>query len=117
MASKQAAKILAPATLKAEVLPTPETKTVIELTKSMAYDYSQDTLSTENTWMESKYQKRKVEEIQRIIDKKVAEGQQKALMNVAKVLLADETATKKVAHLTGLTEAEIKRLINNTNIF
>lgn len=47
------------------------------------------------------------------IDSGIKIGEQTALIKIANTLLAEGTPMEKVAHLTGLTEAEIIWLINN----
>ena len=56
---------------------------------------------------------RKVAELTKGIDKDTKTGEHTTLTRIANILLAEGTSRKKIAHLTGLTEAEIKALLNS----
>ena len=59
----------------------------------------------------------KVEELTKGIDKGIKKGiktgEQTTLTRIANILLAEGTPRKKIAHLTGLTETEIKEILNS----
>jgi DNA-binding transcriptional regulator LsrR (DeoR family) len=54
----------------------------------------------------------KVVELTKGIDKGIKMGDHTTLTKIANILFADGTPRKKIAHLTGLTETEIKTLLN-----
>ena len=54
----------------------------------------------------------KVVELTKGIDKDTKTGEQTTLTRIVNILLAEGTPRKKIAHLTGLTEVEIKVLLN-----
>ncbi len=56
-------------------------------------------------------EKGKVEGIEQGIDRGIKMGEQAALIKIANTLLSEGTSIEKIAHLTGLTEAEIKELM------
>ena len=89
-----------------ELLAVPEIKEAIELSEEAAYTKEElaayatywDTVSTEKTLLEDKYQKGRTD------------GRTEALKIVAKALLNDDASIEQIIHLTGLTENEIKDL-------
>lgn len=104
-----------------ELLLIPEIKEAIELTEQSAYtpaelaayDTYWDTVRTEKTLLEDKYQEGKAEGIEQGIDRGIKMGEQAALIKIASTLLAEGTPTEKITHLTGLTESEIKELTSD----
>ena len=50
---------------------------------------------------------------QRIDSREIKMGAQASLIKIANTLLSKGTSIKKIAHLTGLTERDIKELLNN----
>ena len=55
----------------------------------------------------------KADELTKGVDKDIKTGEQTTLTRIANILLAEGTPRKKIAHLTGLTEAEIAELLNS----
>ena len=128
-------------TVDPELLSVPEIKEAVELSEQAAYtpeelaayDTYWDTVSTENTLLYERYQqgieqgiekgrmegmeegiiKGKSEGLEEGIDRGIKMGEESALIKVATALLADGASIEKISFLTGLSESEIKLLINN----